>query len=127
MTRKMLKSKIHRATVTDADLNYEGSLTVDSELLDLADILENEFVYVWNLNNGSRFETYALRGEPGSGVIQANGAAARMVAPGDMVIIGSSWELSDEEAKAYQPRLIFVDEKNKPIKVEGVPHLKAAQ
>lgn len=113
MRRTMLKSKIHRATVTQADLHYEGSVTIDDNLLQAADILPNEQVSIWNITNGNRFETYALRGEPGSGVICINGAAARLVSPGDLVIIASYVELEDQEAKQWEPHLVFVDEKNR--------------
>ncbi len=113
MQRKMLKSKIHRATVTQADLHYEGSVTIDDNLMRAADILPNEFVSIWNITNGQRFDTYALRGEPGSGVICVNGAAARMVAPGDMVIIASWVRLDEAEAQNWEPHLVFVDERNR--------------
>ncbi len=113
MDRMMLKSKIHRATVTHADLNYEGSVTIDRNLLDAADILENEVVQVWNITNGNRFDTYALVGERESGVICINGAAARLVAPGDKVIIASYVTMPDAEAKAWEPKLVFVDESNR--------------
>ncbi|MGE5455033.1 MAG: aspartate 1-decarboxylase [Methylocystaceae bacterium] len=108
-----MKSKIHRATVTQADLNYVGSITIDSLLLEAADLLPNEKVQIVNNNNGARFETYVIEGEPGSGVICLNGAAARLVHPGDVVIIISYALMSDEEVRAYQPRLVYVDDKNR--------------
>lgn len=114
MKRKMLKSKIHRATVTGADLHYEGSITIDSELMKKADILPYEAVDIWNVTYGTRFQTYAIEGQPGSGVICINGAAARMVSKGDMVIIASWLEIDADEAAAYEPKLVFVDEKNVP-------------
>ncbi|MDD2336881.1 MAG: aspartate 1-decarboxylase [Geobacteraceae bacterium] len=113
MERKMLKSKIHRATLTGADLQYEGSVTIDRDLMDAADILPYEAVSVWDVNNGSRFETYAIEGERGSGVVCVNGAAARLVAPRDLVIIASFSSMSDAEARVYEPKLVFVDEQNK--------------
>jgi len=112
MQRRMLKSKIHRATVTHADVNYEGSITLDSTLMELADILPNEWVHVWDITNGARLETYALAGPQGSGVVAINGAAARLVSPGDLVIIASHCELCDDEVKAHEPKLVFVDHHN---------------
>ncbi|WP_457678241.1 aspartate 1-decarboxylase [Thermovibrio sp.] len=117
MKRIMFKSKIHRATVTGADLNYEGSITIDSELLKLADILPYEKVDIYNITNGERFSTYVIPGEAGSGEVCLNGAAARKVQKGDLVIIVSYCELSEEELKNYSPIVVLVDEKNKPIKV----------
>lgn len=115
MDRKMLKSKIHRATVTGADLHYEGSITIDRELMEAADIIPYEAVCIWDVNNGSRFETYAIEGEPGSGVICINGAAARMVAPQDLVIIASFVSMSNAEALVHEPKLVFVDDQNKML------------
>jgi len=113
MKRTMLKSKIHRATVTQADLHYEGSVTIDQLLLEAADILPYEMVSIWNITNGNRFDTYALAGEPGSGVVCVNGAAARMVSPGDLIIIATFVSMDDAEARAVEPRLVFVDERNR--------------
>ena len=115
MTRFMFKSKIHRAVVTQAELYYEGSLTVDSDLLREADLLEYEKVSVVNVNNGERFETYLIAGEPGSGVICLNGAAARKGTVGDEVIIISYAAMSDEEARIYKPTVILVDKKNRML------------
>ena len=115
MTRFMFKSKIHRAVVTQAELYYEGSLTVDADLLREADLMEYEKVSVVNVNNGERFETYLLAGEPGSGVICLNGAAARKGAVGDKVIIISYASMSDEEARVYKPTVILLDEKNQIV------------
>ncbi len=112
MRRSMLKSKIHRATVTDANVDYEGSLTVDAQLLEAADILPFEEVNVWNVTRGTRFNTYAIVGEPGSGVICANGGAAHHARPGDKVIIATFTWLDDEAARAYTPRVIFLDDRN---------------
>ena len=112
MLRILCKSKIHRATLTDVNLHYEGSITVDERLLAAADIIPNEIVQVVNVNNGNRFETYAIRGRAGSGVITLNGAAARLGMPGDKVIIISSCWLSTAQAKKHQPRIVCVDDKN---------------
>src|SRR5947208_440766 len=110
MRRSMLKSKIHRATVTHADVNYEGSLTLDSDLLQAADIIPFEEVHVWNVTRGTRFRTYAMLGPQGSGVVCANGAAALLAKPGDLVIIASFTIIDD--ADGFRPRLVFVDDKN---------------
>lgn len=115
MERKMLKSKIHRATVTGADLHYEGSVTIDLDLMEAADIIPYEAVAVWNVTNGSRLETYAIEGERGSGVICLNGAAARLVAPKDLVIIASFVNMNEKEAMNHEPKLVFVDEQNKML------------
>lgn len=115
MDRKMLKSKIHRATVTGADLHYEGSITIDKDLMEAADIIPYEAVCVWDVDNGSRFETYAIEGERGSGVICINGAAARLVAPKDLVIIASFVNMDNKEALQHEPKLVFVDEQNRML------------
>jgi aspartate 1-decarboxylase len=115
MERKMLKSKIHRAMVTGADLHYEGSVTIDKDLMEAADIIPYEAVAIWNVTNGNRFETYAIEGEPGSGVICINGAAARMVAPKDLVIIASFVVMNNAEARSHEPKLVFVDERNRML------------
>ncbi len=112
MTRKMLKSKIHRATVTGADLEYERSVTIDPLLLEAADILPYEAVDIWNVTYGTRFQTYAIAGQAGSGTICINGAAARLVSRGDKVIIASWLDMDQEKAAAYEPKLIFVDNHN---------------
>lgn len=113
MFRTMLGGKIHRATVTEADLNYVGSITVDQDLLDAAGILVNEKVAIVNNNNGERFETYTILGERGSGVVCLNGAAARLVQKGDIVIIMSYVMLSEPEIAAHEPKVVLVDEYNK--------------
>lgn len=117
MWRIMCKSKIHRATVTGADLNYMGSITVDTDLLEKADILPYEKVQVVNNNNGARLETYTIAGARGSGEICLNGAAARLVQPGDHVIIISYGHYSREDLQQYRPRVIFVDEENRIMKI----------
>ena len=113
MSRSIFKSKIHRATVTQADLDYEGSLTIDADLMEAADILVNEEVHVWNVTRGTRLSTYAITGEAGSGVICINGAAAHLMKPGDLVIIATFAQMEEAEARAHRPRVIFVDEKNR--------------
>jgi aspartate 1-decarboxylase len=113
MFRSMLKSKIHRATVTQSDLHYVGSLTVDADLLEAADLAVGEQVHVVNVTNGERMVTYAIRGEPGSGVICANGAAARLVHTGDLVIIIGYALVAEADVGSVKPKVIFVDERNR--------------
>lgn len=112
MTISMLKSKIHRAVVTQAELNYVGSITVDSELLNTAGILEYEKVQIVDIENGNRFETYTIAGEPGSGVMCLNGAAARCVSTGDHIILMCYADVTPEEAKTHHPKVVFVNEDN---------------
>ena len=119
MLYNMFHGKIHRATVTEANLEYMGSITIDSELLELSGILPGERVQVVDNNNGNRLETYVIAGEPGSGVICLNGAAARQVVVGDTVIIIAYAMMKEEEAKNFVPKVVMVDEKNRPIKVRG--------
>jgi len=113
MNRTMLGGKIHRATVTEACLEYEGSITVDADLLDAADIRPNEAVHVWNVTNGARLTTYALVGERGSGVVCANGAAAHRASPGDLVIIATFVSVPDSESAPWRPHVVFVDAENR--------------
>jgi aspartate 1-decarboxylase len=117
MMRIMMKSKIHRATVTQADLDYVGSVTLDAALMEAADLLEGEQVAIVDITNGARIETYVIPGERGSGVIGINGAAAHLVHPGDLVIIMSYAVLSDAEARTLQPRVVHVDEQNRIVKL----------
>lgn len=117
MLRQMMKSKLHRATVTEANLNYVGSVTIDRDLLDLVDILPDEKVQIVNNNNGARFETYAIPGPRGSGVICLNGAAARLVQPGDKVIIIAYGYVTNEEAKTHKPRVAILDETNSVVQM----------
>ena len=117
MLINMLKGKIHRATVKQEELNYVGSITVDPELMDAAGILEYEYVQIVDVENGNRFETYTIAGEPGSGMICLNGAAARQVAVGDHVIIMSYAQMTPEEAKEHKPHVVFVDDKNQIAQV----------
>src|SRR5437588_3860356 len=115
--RTMLKSKIHRATVTQANLHYVGSVTIDQELMDAADLLPGEQVAIVDVTNGARLETYVIPGEAGSGVIGINGAAAHLVQPGDLVIIISYAVLSDAEARVLKPRVVHLDENNRVVKL----------
>ncbi|MGI5824557.1 MAG: aspartate 1-decarboxylase [Bacillota bacterium] len=117
MILNMMKAKIHRATVTEANVNYVGSITIDKDLMDAVGILPNEQVQVVDNNNGSRLVTYAIEGEPGSGVICLNGAAALLVNPGDIVIIMAFAGMNEEEAKNHKPNVILVDENNKIVRV----------
>src|SRR4051812_17442320 len=118
MRRRMMKSKIHRATVTDADLDYVGSITVDRELMEAADLLEFEQVAVVDIDNGARLETYVITGETGSGDICLNGAAAHLIHPGDKVIVISYAEYDDAELAGYVPTVVHVDTANRPISEE---------
>ena len=117
MMRTMMKSKIHRATVTQANLDYVGSVTIDSALMEAADLLEGEQVAIVDVTNGARLETYAIPGPAGTGVTGINGAAARLVDPGDLVIIISYGTMSDEEARALKPRVVHVDGQNRVVKL----------
>jgi aspartate 1-decarboxylase len=120
MRRVMFKSKIHRATVTQADLDYEGSLTLDRNLLEAADILPYEQVHVWNVTRGTRLQTYAITGEAGSGVVCINGAAAHLVSPGDLVIIATFSDLDDAEARKHRPKVVLVDAQNRIVQPDAV-------
>lgn len=115
MLRTMLKSKIHRATVTQADLHYVGSVTVDADLLDAANLLPGELVHIVDIDNGARLETYTIPGERGSGVIGINGAAAHLVHPGDLVILIGYGQVDDAEARELEPSIVFVDRDNKIV------------
>jgi aspartate 1-decarboxylase len=125
MYRKMLKSKIHRATVTHADLDYEGSITISPELLKASNILPYEAVNVWNVTAGTRFETYAIEGRPFSTAVCVNGAAAHLVTPGDIIIIASFIQLAEEQCQFFHPTVVFVDEHNRmrEMRAEVVPEL----
>ena len=118
MNRTMLKSKIHRATVTGSDLNYVGSITIDADLLDAGDILEHELVHVVDVDNGARFETYTIAGERGSGEIKINGAAARLVHTGDTIIVISYASYDENELASYEPKVVHVNEENRIITVD---------
>jgi aspartate 1-decarboxylase len=119
----MLKSKIHRATVTDCDVDYIGSITIDTELMAGADLIPNEQVHVWDIDNGQRFVTYAIEGEAGSGTIQVNGAAAHLTAPGHKVIVASFASYEEAELRRYAPRVVHVDEDNRAIAVDARPEV----
>jgi aspartate 1-decarboxylase len=124
MFRHLLKSKIHRATVTHCELHYEGSCAIDEDLLDASDIRENEQVHVWNIANGERLVTYAIRAERGSGIVSLNGSAARRASVGDLVIIAAFGMVSDTQHEPHRPRLVFVDERNR---VQDLKHEVAVQ
>lgn len=121
MYRTMMKSKIHRATVTQADLHYVGSVTVDRDLMDAADLLEGEQVAIVDITNGARLETYVIPGERGSGVIGINGAAAHLVHPGDLVILISYAQMDEAELRTYRPRVVFVDPRNRVLEESDDP------
>jgi len=117
MIRQMMKSKLHRATVTEANLNYVGSVTIDEDLMELVDILPDEKVQIVNNNNGARLETYAIAGPRGSGVVCLNGAAARLVQVGDSVIIISYGFVTEEEVRRHKPKVAILDERNRPVQL----------
>jgi len=119
MQRFMLKSKIHRATVTDANLDYEGSITIDENLIEAADILPYEKVDIYNVSNGERFSTYVIRGKKNSGVVCLNGAAARKVSKGDVIIIASYISMEDKEGKKWTPKCVYVDGRNRQKSMRG--------
>lgn len=126
MQRTMLKSKLHRVTTTHSELHYEGSCAIDLDLLEAADIVEHEQIDIWNVNNGERFTTYAIRAERGSGIISVNGSAARRAAPGDLLIIASFALYDEAERAAYTPKLVYVDAKNRINRTgNGVPEQSA--
>jgi aspartate 1-decarboxylase len=117
MNRQMLKSKIHRARITGSDLHYVGSITIDADLLEAADILEHELVHVLDVDNGARFETYTIAGQRGSGTVQVNGAAARLVHSGDTVIVVSYASYDERELERYEPRVVHVNARNEIVDV----------
>jgi aspartate 1-decarboxylase len=121
MQRHMLKSKIHRATVTACELHYAGSITIDSDLMTRADLLPGEQVHVLDIDNGARFETYVIEGERGSGDLCLNGAAARLVQPGDRVIVVSYGVYSEDELETHEARVVHVNERNEVLRVDGDP------
>jgi aspartate 1-decarboxylase len=116
MLRRLMKSKVHRATITSADLHYEGSLTLDEDLMDAADLVPHEEVQVVNVNNGHRFSTYVIPGPRGSGTLQLNGAAARLGLPGDLVIVITYAEYDEAEARRHVPLVVHVDARNRPVR-----------
>jgi aspartate 1-decarboxylase len=115
MYRHLLKSKIHRVTVTHCELHYEGSCAIDEDLLEAANIVENEQIHVWNIDNGERFVTYAIKGQRGSGMISLNGSAARRAAVGDLVIIATFAQVHEEQVVRHRPQLVFVNEANRQV------------
>jgi aspartate 1-decarboxylase len=121
MQRQMLKSKIHRATITDCDVDYVGSITLDPDLMRQADLLVNEQVHVWDIDNGARLVTYAIEGEQGSGTIQVNGAAARLVRAGDKVIIASFAAYDESDLERYSPVVVHVGDQNEAVAVDSDP------
>jgi aspartate 1-decarboxylase len=126
MMLKMLRAKIHRATVTQANVDYEGSITIDRRLMEATDLLPHEAVSVWDVTNGNRFETYAVEGRPDSGVVCVNGAAAHLVRPGDLVIIAAFTWLEEEAARAHEPKVVFVDAQNRVREKRAEIPLRAA-
>lgn len=115
MFRTLLKSKIHRVAVTQCELHYEGSCAIDEDLLDAAGIVENEQIHVWNVDNGERFVTYAIKGQRGSGMISVNGSAARRAAVDDLIIIAAFAQVHEDQVAAHKPRLVFVDDANRQV------------
>ena len=126
MQRQMLKSKIHRATVTDCDVDYIGSITIDTELMAAADLLTNEQVHVWDIDNGQRFVTYVIDGEPGSGAMQVNGAAAHLTEPGHKIIVASFGAYDEADLETYEPVVVHVDEDNRALAVDNRPEVLVA-
>ena len=126
MQRQMLKSKIHRATVTGCDVDYIGSVTIDTDLLEQADILPNELVHVWDITNGARMVTYAIEGEAGSGTIQINGAAALLANVGDKIIVASYANYDERDMESYAPVVVHVDESNRTVAVDSHPEVLLA-
>lgn len=120
MRRTLFKAKIHRATVTHADLEYEGSVTIDEDLMEAADIWEYEAIHVWNITRGTRLQTYAIKGERGSGIICINGAAAHLNKPGDMVILATFAEMDEAEARNLVPKVVLVDRHNRIVAKDAV-------
>lgn len=118
MFRHLLKSKIHRATVTHCELHYEGSCAIDENLLEAADLCENEQIHVWNIANGERFVTYAIRAERGSGIISLNGSAARRASVGDLIIVAAFGMVAEAQVSAHRPRLVFVDAANRAVELK---------
>ncbi len=123
MQRQMLKSKIHRATVTDCDVDYIGSITIDTELMAGADMITNEQVHVWDVDNGARFVTYVIDGEPGSGAMQVNGAAAHLVEPGHKIIVATFGSYDEKDLEHYDPVVVHVNDDNEAIAIDSHPEV----
>ena len=126
MFRTLLKSKIHRVAVTQCELHYEGSCAIDEDLLDAANLCENEQVHIWNINNGERFVTYAIKGERGSGMISVNGSAARRASNGDLLIIAAFAHVHEDQVAAHRPKLVFVNDKNQQVELRDKVPTQAA-
>ena len=117
MIRTMLQGKLHRVKVTQADLHYEGSCAIDEDLMDAANIMENEQIHIWNVDNGERFVTYAIKGQRGSGMVSVNGSAARRACVGDLLIIAAFAQVHEKDVPAHQPQLVFVDGANRQVEL----------
>ena len=126
MFRTLLKSKIHRVAVTQCELHYEGSCAIDEDLLDAANLVANEQVHIWNINNGERFITYAIKGERGSGMISVNGSAARRASAGDLLIIAAFAQVHEDQVAAHEPQLVFVDANNRQVELRHAVPTQAA-
>ncbi len=126
MFRTLLKSKIHRVAVTQCELHYEGSCAIDEDLLDAANLMANEQVHIWNINNGERFITYAIKGERGSGMISVNGSAARRASAGDLLIIAAFAQVHEDQVATHEPQLVFVDANNRQVELRHAVPTQAA-
>ena len=126
MFRTLLKSKIHRVAVTQCELHYEGSCAIDEDLLDAANLMANEQVHIWNINNGERFITYAIKGERGSGMISVNGSAARRASVGDLLIIAAFAQVHEDQVATHEPQLVFVDANNRQVELRHAVPTQAA-
>ena len=126
MFRTLLKSKIHRVAVTQCELHYEGSCAIDEDLLDAANLMANEQVHIWSINNGERFITYAIKGERGSGMISVNGSAARRASAGDLLIIAAFAQVHEDQVAAHEPQLVFVDANNRQVELRHAVPTQAA-
>jgi aspartate 1-decarboxylase len=126
MFRTLLKSKIHRVAVTQCELHYEGSCAIDENLLEAANIVENEQIHIWNIDNGERFVTYAIKGQRGSGMISVNGSAARRAAVGDLIIIAAFGQVHEDQVPAHKPKLVFVDDHNRQVDLRDKVATQAA-
>ena len=126
MYRTLLKSKIHRVAVTQCELHYEGSCAIDEDLLDAANLVANEQVHIWNINNGERFITYAIKGERGSGMVSVNGSAARRASAGDLLIIAAFAQVHEDQVATHEPQLVFVDANNRQVELRHAVPTQAA-
>ena len=126
MFRTLLKSKIHRVAVTQCELHHEGSCAIDEDLLDAANIAENEQIHIWNINNGERFVTYAIKGERGSGMVSVNGSAARRASAGDLLIIAAFAQVHEDQVATHEPQLVFVDANNRQVELRHAVPTQAA-